>query len=82
MTNPFDDFAEELARRSRQHRIACDAAEQAQDWNAFPSYTLDELKRMLLTATEAGGRAKIEKEIAEREAGTSRQKVTPVVGWK
>lgn len=27
MTNPFDDLAEELSRRSTAHRLACDAAE-------------------------------------------------------
>lgn len=75
MTDANKDLEEELHRRASRRSLAL-------DWNAYPSYTLDQLKKMVLTADDPTTRAKIEKEIAEREAGTSVQKVTPVVGWR
>ena len=46
----------------------------------FPSYTLAELKKHVLTAT-GETKAKIEAEIAAREAGISKPKKTPVIDW-
>lgn len=75
MTDANKDLEEELYRRASHRTVAL-------DWNAYPSYTLTDLKKMVLTATDPTTRAKIEKEIAEREAGTSVQKQTPVVAWR
>lgn len=56
------------------------AALIAQDWNAYPSMHISELEK----AVAAGrGNAAMEKEIAERKAGTSQAKVTPqILGGK
>jgi hypothetical protein len=51
----------------------------------FPSYTTDELKKWLAgNSLDGATRAKVEKEVADRESGASKQRVTPQItpGWK
>jgi hypothetical protein len=52
----------------------------AQDWNAYPSYTLADLKKAV---AEGRGNPKMEQEIADRESGKSAIRVTPqIMGGK
>jgi len=52
------------------------------DWNAYPSYTLAELKSMVAKATDPASKVKMQKEIEDREAGRSVHRPTPQVDWK
>jgi len=47
----------------------------------FPSYTTTELKSHLRNELTAEMRERIEREIANREAGISKPRVTPQVDW-
>lgn len=59
-----------------------DDADAKADWDAYPSYTLAELKSWLNDPKVPDAtKEKARTEIAARESGKSKQKKTPQVGW-